>query len=230
MHPPLAPVQAGLHAPGSNPANPAAVCGGPTTFFVAALDKKLRAVEEAGGSGSGGGGGGGGAGLTVAAEVDVGAVLTQLVAPSPGEDACVCACAGWDKAREVAGASIYRAVCVCPPPAGGRLLFAAGDDGCVRSFRLPLVPAASAPAGSIAAAAGTGNTATDQPTTTQQQTQHQQQQQQQMVAAARCGSAAVTRIALIHDESTLFAATADGCLLVFDVKDRDAASSRLLMA
>ena len=83
-------LQAGLHAPGSNPANPAAVCGGPSTFFVAALDKKLRALEDAGGSSSNAGGSG--AGLTVSAEVDVGAVLTQLVAPSPGEHVRVLMC------------------------------------------------------------------------------------------------------------------------------------------
>lgn len=39
----------------------------------------------------------------------------------------------------------------------------------------------------------------------------------------RCGGAPVTRLALTRDECTLFAATADGCLHVFDVRDRDAA-------
>ena len=66
--------QAGMHAPGSNPANPAAVAGGPTTVFTAAADKRLRALEEPAGGG----------GLAVAAEVDAGGVLTQLVAPGPG--------------------------------------------------------------------------------------------------------------------------------------------------
>ena len=68
--------------------------------------------------------------------------------------------------------------------AGGRLLFAATEEGCVRSYKLPLTA------------------------------EHQ---------AARCGRAPVTRLAVTRDESTLFAATADGCLFVFDIKDRDAA-------
>lgn len=42
-------------------------------------------------------------------------------------------------------------------------------------------------------------------------------------AQVRCGGAPVTRLALTRDECTLFAATADGCLHVFDVRDRDAA-------
>ena len=116
------------------------------------------------------------------------------------------------------------ATCNCLP-AGGRLLCAAGDDGYVRSFRLPFVAAAAASSSTLAA--GTGDAATGHPPTSQQQ---QPLQQQQAVAAARCSSAAVTRIALTRDETTLFATTADGGLLVFDVKDRDAASSRLLMA
>jgi hypothetical protein len=41
--------------------------------------------------------------------------------------------------------------------------------------------------------------------------------------ALRCSSSPVTRLAASRDEATLFAATADGCLFVFDVRDRDAA-------
>lgn len=43
----------------------------------------------------------------------------------------------------------------------------------------------------------------------------------------RCSASAVTRLAVSRDEATLFAATADGCLFVFDVRDQD--STRLLM-
>ena len=74
QRPPPAPLlQGGMHAAGSNPANPASVAGGPSAIFTAALDRKLRALEEAVGGG-----------LQVAAEVDAGAVITQLVAPNPG--------------------------------------------------------------------------------------------------------------------------------------------------
>ncbi|PRW57644.1 Cilia- and flagella-associated 57 [Chlorella sorokiniana] len=72
---------------------------------------------------------------------------------------------------------------VAPGP-GGRLLFAATEDGSVRAYKLPLTPD---------------------------------------FHAVRCGGAPVTRLALTRDESTLFAATADGCLHVLDVRDRDAA-------
>lgn len=68
------PPQAGTHAAGSNPANPAAVAGGASSVFTAALDKKIRTLEEPAAGG----------GLAVAAEVDTGAVLTQIVAPGPG--------------------------------------------------------------------------------------------------------------------------------------------------
>ena len=70
-------------------------------------------------------------------------------------------------------------------PTGGRLLFAATEDGAVRAYRLPLAPGA----------------------------EHQ---------ALRCGAAPISRLAATRDESLLFAATADGCLLALDVKDRDA--------
>lgn len=40
--------------------------------------------------------------------------------------------------------------------------------------------------------------------------------------ALRCGPSPVTRLAATRDDSMLFAATADGGLLVLDVKDRDA--------
>ena len=69
---------------------------------------------------------------------------------------------------------------------GGRLLFAATDDGAVRCYKLPLGPACEC-------------------------------------QVLRCGGAPITRLAATRDEATLFAATADGCLFVFDVKDRDAA-------
>jgi len=62
-----------MHAVGSNPTNSAAASGGPNAIYTAALDKKLRALED-----------GAGGSLTVAQEVDAGAVLTQVVAPSPG--------------------------------------------------------------------------------------------------------------------------------------------------
>lgn len=68
--------------------------------------------------------------------------------------------------------------------AGGRLLFAATNDGAVRSYKLPLTPECQ---------------------------------------AVRCGAAPVTRLAASRGEGVLFAATADGALFVFDVKDRDAA-------
>lgn len=68
--------------------------------------------------------------------------------------------------------------------AGGRLLFAATEDGAVRSYKLPLTPECQ---------------------------------------AVRCSMAPVTRLAASRDESVLFAATADGALFVFDVRDRDAA-------
>ena len=67
---------------------------------------------------------------------------------------------------------------------GGRLLFAATEEGSVRAYKLPLTP------------------------------EHQ---------AVRCGLAPITRLAASRDETTLFAATAEGALFVFDVKDRDAA-------
>ena len=38
----------------------------------------------------------------------------------------------------------------------------------------------------------------------------------------RCGGAAISRLAASPDDALLFAATADGCLFVFDVRDRDA--------
>lgn len=41
--------------------------------------------------------------------------------------------------------------------------------------------------------------------------------------AVRCSHAPVTCLAATRDEATLFAAAADGCLLVCDVRDRDAA-------
>lgn len=72
-HTPPASPQSAMHAPGSNPANPAAAAGGPACIFTSALDRRLRALEEAPGRG-----------LQVATEVDAGAVLTQLVAPGPG--------------------------------------------------------------------------------------------------------------------------------------------------
>jgi len=67
---------------------------------------------------------------------------------------------------------------------GGRLLFAATEEGSVRSYRLPLSPE---------------------------------------FQAVRCSLTAVTRLATTRDESVLFAATGDGALFVYDVKDRDAA-------
>lgn len=110
----------------------------PTVVFVAATDRKLRVLED---SASGG--------LQLAQEVEAGAVVTKLLAPST---------------------------------AGGRLLFAATEDGAVRSYKLPLSAE---------------------------------------FQATRCGSGAVTCIAATHDELLLFAATAEGCVFVFDVKDRD---------
>ena len=56
------PPQGGMPAAGPNPASPASVAGGPSAIFTAALDRKLRALEEAADGG-----------LQVAAEVDVGA-------------------------------------------------------------------------------------------------------------------------------------------------------------
>lgn len=46
------------------------------SVFAASLDKKLRLLEESTA----------GSGLAVAAEVDAGTVITQLVAPGPGRD------------------------------------------------------------------------------------------------------------------------------------------------
>ncbi|KAL4457327.1 hypothetical protein ABPG75_012192 [Micractinium tetrahymenae] len=86
---------AGMHAVGANPSNTSAVAGGPNAIFAGAQDKKLRSLEEAVGGG-----------LAVAAEVDAGAGITQVLAPSPG----------------------------------GRLLFAATEDGSLRSYKLPLTP------------------------------------------------------------------------------------------
>lgn len=73
--PPVTPThtQAGMHAPGKNPSNAEAAPGGPAAIFTAALDKRLRSLEEAAGGG-----------LAVAADVDAGAVVTQIVAPGPG--------------------------------------------------------------------------------------------------------------------------------------------------
>ncbi|KAL4457336.1 hypothetical protein ABPG75_012201, partial [Micractinium tetrahymenae] len=87
--------RAGMHAVGANPSNTSAVAGGPNAIFAGAQDKKLRSLEEAVGGG-----------LAVAAEVDAGAGITQVLAPSPG----------------------------------GRLLFAATEDGSLRSYKLPLTP------------------------------------------------------------------------------------------
>ena len=37
----------------------------------------------------------------------------------------------------------------------------------------------------------------------------------------RCAGGGITRLRLSYDDSVLFAAAADGCFLVFDVRDRD---------
>ena len=37
----------------------------------------------------------------------------------------------------------------------------------------------------------------------------------------RCAAGCITRLQLSHDDGMLVAAAADGCLLVFDVRDRD---------
>eukprot|EP00887_Chlorella_sp_A99_P007960 scaffold12.g7960.t1 len=71
------------------------------------------------------------------------------------------------------------------PGAGGRLLFAATEDGAVRTYKLPLG--------------------------------------ESEFTSARCGGGAVTRLAASADEALLFAATSEGCVFVFDVKDRDPA-------
>lgn len=170
-----------MHAPGSNPANPAAVAGGPTTVFMAAADKQLRVLEEPAGGG----------GLAVATEVDAGAVLTQLVAPGPGGWVGRWLGMGMQQGSLVLGLASNQASTAHQPPAppallppGGRLLFAATEDGAVRAYRLPLAPGA----------------------------EHQ---------ALRCGTAPITRLAATRDETLLFAATADGCLLALDVRDRD---------
>ena len=82
--------------------------------------------------------------------------------------------------------SILRALAAnCCSIAGGRLLFAATEDGCVRTYKLPLTE------------------------------EHQ---------TARCGQAPVTRLAATRVVGTLFAATTDGCLFVFDIRDREAAA------
>ncbi|MDB9925025.1 hypothetical protein OAD67_02060 [bacterium] len=41
-----------------------------------------------------------------------------------------------------------------------------------------------------------------------------------------CHSEKITKISLSHDDSTLFVASEDGCVSVFDVKDKDGASTR----
>lgn len=55
-------------------AGPAGSGPAAASIFAAATDKKLRLLEETTA----------GSGLAVAAEVDAGMVLTQLVAPRPG--------------------------------------------------------------------------------------------------------------------------------------------------
>jgi len=37
----------------------------------------------------------------------------------------------------------------------------------------------------------------------------------------RCAAGCITRLQLSHDDGMLVAAATDGCLLVFDVRDRD---------
>ena len=39
----------------------------------------------------------------------------------------------------------------------------------------------------------------------------------------RCSTGSISRLRLSHDDSVLFVGSDDGCLLTFDVRDRDAA-------
>lgn len=66
-------MQAGMHAVAANLASVMAVPGGPSAIFAGAADRKLRCLEAAAGGA-----------LAVAAEVDAGAVVTQVLGPSPG--------------------------------------------------------------------------------------------------------------------------------------------------
>ena len=114
--------------------------GGPAaaSIFAAATDKKLRLLEEAAS----------GSGLAVAAEVDAGTVLTQLVAPRPGgRVGCMALCASAVRFVPSCDMAVLRcSVCrICFSPAacsraGGRLLIAATEDGAVRAYKLPLTP------------------------------------------------------------------------------------------
>lgn len=97
------------------------------TIFASATDRMLRTLE--GGSG----------GLAVTTEVDAGTVLTQLVAPSAG----ACSTGDWAgtcHAVQQQGAAPWVKPSAASGPAGGRLLFAATEEGSVRAYRLSLTP------------------------------------------------------------------------------------------
>lgn len=75
------------------------------------------------------------------------------------------------------------------------MLFAADEEGCVRAYKLPLAASTTAAGGSAGGAA---------------------ECQSQRCAAG----GGISRLAVTHDEALLFAATRDGCVFVYDVKDR----------
>lgn len=201
------------------------------SIFAASLDKKLRLLEETTS----------GSGLAVTAEVDVDTVITQLVAPGPGGAGCCCKsshgflvpalppCTDMHCTLRKLRRLVNLQLCL-RPPAGGRLLFAATEDGSVRAYKLPLTPDFQA-VRNLGELAGLELSCLacvlsgwrpvgvwlpiHQPTCIARATL--------LAAQVRCGGAPVTRLTLTRDESTLFAATANGCLHVFDVRDRDAA-------
>ena len=102
--------------------------------------------------------------------------------------------------REVGTGAVVTAL-VAPGGAGGRLLLAATDDGAVRSYRLPLPGGDGGGGGEGGAEASI--------------------ECQSVRAGPHGGGAAVTRLAASADEALLFAGTAEGCVLVYDIKDRD---------
>lgn len=102
---------------------------------------------------------------------------------------------GLTVSREIDAGAVVTAM-IAPGGAGGRLLLAGGDDGSVRSYRLPL----QVGEGSDGSSGGDC----------------------QAVRAGPPGSTGgVTRLAASADEALLFAATAEGCVIVYDIKDRD---------
>ena len=113
--------------------------------------------------------------------------------------------------------------------AGARTLFAGTEDGCIRSYKYPLTGAV------LVISVVRSLLVSLQPSL--QMTDQQQAECHGtlgLLAAMsfttpcageqqdlRCAAGSITRLQLSHDDSMLFAAAADGCFFVFDVRDRD---------